>query len=83
MAEAAVLAGRQDACPLSRSHRLEKRKGGAGQQKMGRGMTKEIAVGQQKEGRRLVSLSLAMKEAKQPWTAKEDGLPRPARSSTG
>ena len=46
-------------------------------------MTKEIAVDRQKEGRRLVSLSLAMKEAKQPRTTKEDGLPRPARSSTG
>ena len=46
-------------------------------------MTKEIAFDRQKEGRRLVSLSLATKKAKQPQTAKEDGLPRPARSSTG
>ena len=36
-------------------------------------MTKEIAVDRQKEGRRLVSLLLAIEEAEQPRTAKEVG----------
>ena len=77
VAKAATLAGRQDDRPFSRSLRQENKKRGPGQQKRGHGVTKEITVDRQKEGRRLVSVSPAIEEAERPRTAKEVGCRAP------